>query len=132
MLELYRAAVYAKDVDALMALYADDVRVFDMWGTWECVGAQAWRAAVTDWFGSLGSDLVVVEMDDVQSVGAGETVVLSAFLTYRGLSAQGQELRSMNNRLTLVCTQDSGDWKVIHEHSSSPADFQTGKVMLRR
>ncbi|GGR01180.1 YybH family protein [Deinococcus ruber] len=132
VLELYRAAVYAKDVEALMQLYAPDVRVFDMWGTWAYDGADAWRTAVSEWFGSLGSDLVRVEMDDLQHTQSGELAVLSAFVTYRGLSAQGQELRSMNNRLTLVCRQDSSGWQVIHEHSSSPADFESGKVLLRR
>ncbi|WP_425147922.1 YybH family protein [Deinococcus sp.] len=132
VLELYRAAVYAKDVDALVALYAEDVRVFDMWGTWVYEGATAWRGMVAGWFGSLGSERVRVEMAEVQSTQTGDMALLEAFVTYAGLSAQGQELRSMHNRLTLVCRRGQEGWQIIHEHSSSPADFQTGKVMLTR
>lgn len=32
VLERYRRAVLRKDVEGMMALYADDVRVFDTWG----------------------------------------------------------------------------------------------------
>jgi ketosteroid isomerase-like protein len=39
----------------------------------------------------------------------------------------------MNNRLTwgLQKTGDGG-WEVIHEHSSAPVEFDTGKVELQR
>jgi len=32
VLNAYAAAVLAKDVDAFMALYDDEVSIFDMWG----------------------------------------------------------------------------------------------------
>ena len=135
LLERYRAAVYARDVDALVALYAEDVRVFDMWNSWEYAGAAAWRAVVAGWFGSLGSDRVAVEFDEVQSQVLGDLAVVHAFVTYRGLSAQGAQLRSMHNRLTLVCRRTDvhgGSWQIVHEHSSSPADLETGRVVLGR
>jgi ketosteroid isomerase-like protein len=34
MLDAYRMAVYAKDVGAFVALYAEDCVVFDMWARW--------------------------------------------------------------------------------------------------
>jgi ketosteroid isomerase-like protein len=39
----------------------------------------------------------------------------------------------MNNRLAwgLQKTADDG-WKVVHEHSSAPAQFETRKVELQR
>ena len=39
-----RTAVRAKDVASFVALYANDVRVFDMWECWSYDGAEAWRA----------------------------------------------------------------------------------------
>ena len=64
---------------------------------------------------------------------AGEDVAgVSAFTTFRGLSAEGEELRSMNNRLTWVLRKDAdGAWKIAHEHTSAPAGDE-GKVQLRR
>ena len=34
------------------------------------------------------------------------------------------------NRVTVVLEQKGGAWKIVHEHSSAPADFETLKVML--
>jgi uncharacterized protein (TIGR02246 family) len=129
----YAAAVLAKDVDAFVALYDPDVQVFDMWGEWGYRGADAWRTMVTEWFGSLGTDRVAVEMDDVQSVASDDLAVVHAFVTYKGFSAEGQELRAMTNRLSWALRRQSkGEWKIVHEHSSAPADFETSKVILER
>jgi uncharacterized protein (TIGR02246 family) len=132
MLEAYRAAVHAKDVDAFAAIFDDDVRVFDMWGTWSHEGLESWREMAVGWFGSLGDELVRVEFDDVQTVVGEDVAVVSAFVTFAGLSADGEQLRSMNNRLTWGLRKSGGAWKVAHEHTSAPVDMATGKVDLKR
>ena len=45
VLEAYRDAVHAKDVDAFVAIFGDDVRVFDMWGTWSHVEGRSRSSA---------------------------------------------------------------------------------------
>ena len=132
VLEAYKAAVFTKDVDAFVVLYDQDVHVFDMWGRWSYDGSEAWREMVTNWFGSLGTERVEVEFADVQTTSARDVVVAHAFVTYRGLSAEGEALRAMQNRVTVVLEQKDGAWKIVHEHSSAPADFETSKVMLER
>jgi uncharacterized protein (TIGR02246 family) len=132
VLEAYGQAVRAQDVDAFTALYADDVRVFDMWGEWAYEGLAAWRAMAEGWFGSLGDETVRVEFADVRTIVAGELATLSAFVTFHGLAASGKELRAMQNRVTMVLRRHAGSWRIVHEHSSSPADFETMKVRLRR
>ena len=132
-LDAYAAAVRAKDVEAFLALYADDVRTFDLWERCSYDDKDALRAMVTEWFGSPDTaPLVAVEFDDVR-IEAGDGVAgLSAFLTFRGLSDSGEELRSMNNRLTWILRkQDDGAWKIVHEHTSAPAG-EGGKVRLKR
>jgi uncharacterized protein (TIGR02246 family) len=132
VLHTYRDAVLAKDVDGLVALYDSDVRIFDMWGEWSYAGSEAWRGVVDGWFGSLGTDRVAVEVDDVQTVAADGLVVVHAFVTYRGLSAAGDEQRALTNRMTLVLGRRDGEWKIVHEHTSAPVDADTGKVILQR
>ena len=132
VLGAYRNAVLAKDADALLALYDPDVRIFDMWGEWSYDDAAEWRRNVDGWFGSLGTQKVGVEFDDVRTTASGGLVVAQAFVTYKGLSAEGTELRAMQNRVTLVLQDRGGEWRIVHEHSSSPADFETGKVKLKR
>lgn len=133
VVEAYRAAVLAKDVDAFVALYEDDVSIFEMWGRWSYEGLDAWRGMIEEWFGSLGDELVSVEMDDVRVITGDCVAVVRALVTYRGLSAGGDELRSMDNRLTWGLRRtEAGPWRIAHEHTSAPVDFETAKVILRR
>ena len=132
MLARYAAAVRAKDLDEFVGLYADDVRTFDLWSVWSYDGKPALREMVAEWFGSLGTDVVAVEFDEVRSQIGDDVAAVSAFTTFRGLSAEGEELRSMNNRLTWILRRESdGAWKIVHEHTSAPAGDE-GKVQLRR
>lgn len=139
ILDAYKDAVFAKDVNAFVTLYDQDVRVFDqdvrvfdMWGRWSYDGKEAWLEMVTDWFGSLGTERVEVEFSDVQTTSAQDVAVAHAFVTYKGLSAEGETLRALQNRTTMVLRQMGDAWKILHEHSSAPADFETLKVILQR
>ncbi|WP_029921203.1 YybH family protein [Nevskia soli] len=131
VIEAYKAAVLEKDVDAFMRLYDQKVRVFDMWGVWSYEGAAAWRKMIETWFGSLGSELVKVSMDDVQATAGRELAMVSAIVTYAGVSAEGEELRAMQNRLTWVLKPEGGAWKIVHEHTSAPVGFDDSKAILR-
>ena len=130
--DAYKAAVFAKDVDAFVALYHKDVCVFDMWGRWSYTGLQAWRTMVVEWFGSLGNERVVVEVDRVHTHMTNDLAVAYAFISYTGVSAEGKQLRTMHNRLTWALKQQGSVWKIVHEHSSAPVDFETSKVMFQR
>ncbi len=133
MLERYTAAVRAKDVDAFLELYSEDVRTFDLWQEWTYDGKDALRGMVAEWFGSLGDDEVVaVRFDDIRTQTGSDVAAVSAFTTYANVTPDGTEQRSMNNRLTWVLRKDAdGAWKIAHEHTSAPAG-EGGKVQLRR
>jgi uncharacterized protein (TIGR02246 family) len=133
MLDSYAAAVRAKDVDAFVGLYADDVRTFDLWSEWSYDGKPAFREMVTEWFGSLPDDEVVaVEFDEIRTQAGDDVAAVSAFTTFAAVAPDGTELRSMNNRLTWILRKDAdGAWKIAHEHTSAPAGDE-GKVQLRR
>lgn len=143
LLALYAAAAYAKDVDQFMSLYADDARVFDLWGAWEVVGAPAWRKSIAEWFGSLGDDRVVVEFDGVAVSVGGGIAAITAIVRYSAEAASGALVRQMANRLTWVLRPatasegagagaGAGSWQVFHEHTSAPVDSATGTVILER
>ena len=133
LLDAYAAAVRAKDVEAFLALYADDVRTFDLWQEWTYDGKDALRRTVSEWFGSLPDDEVVaVSFDEVRTQTGSDVGAISAFTTFAAVSSDGTELRSMNNRLTWILRREpDGAWKIVHEHTSAPAGDE-GKVQLRR
>ncbi|GGL09194.1 YybH family protein [Deinococcus radiotolerans] len=132
LLSAYADAVYRRDPDALLSLCHPHVTVYDMWEDWLYDGRDAWRGMVDGWLASLGDERVQVTFDDVRSHVTPDLALVHAFVTYAGLSASGERLRAMNNRLTLTLTRSGDGWLILHEHSSAPADFASGKVNLHR
>ena len=132
VLETYKSAVLARNVQTFMHLYDPRVRVFDTWGVWSYEGSAAWRMAIEGWFSSLGTEKVKVSFDDVDVLGAGEFRSLSAIVTYAGLSAGGEPLRAMQNRLTWTLRTSGHQLRVVHEHTSAPIGFDDQKAILLR
>jgi ketosteroid isomerase-like protein len=106
VVDAYRQAVLDRDVDAFMRLYDDHVRVFDTWGVWSHEGSAAWRQVADRWFSSLGTEHVRVTAHELQVIGGGDSRVLSGAFRYAATSAEGVELRAMQNRLTWVLRAD--------------------------
>jgi ketosteroid isomerase-like protein len=132
VLEAYKSAVRAKDVEAFMRMYDRDVRVFDTWGVWSYEGAASWRVAVEGWFTSLGAEGVRVAFEDVQIIAEKDSAFVSAIVTYTGVSAEGEELRAMQNRISWALKTRGHALRVFHEHTSAPVGFDDMKAMLHR
>ena len=132
VLKSYASAVFSKDVKTFMHLYDPSVRVFDAWGVWLYEGAAAWQVAVEGWFTSLGTESVKVTFDDVRSLGGPELAMVNAIVTYAGVSAGGEQLRSMQNRITWVLRTSGHNLRIVHEHTSAPIDFNESKALLKR
>jgi ketosteroid isomerase-like protein len=132
MLDSYKSAVYAKDAQTFMKLYDPKVRVFDTWGVWSYAGAESWQMAIEAWFTSLGTEKVRVSFEDVQMAGDEHFASVSAFVSYTGLSAEGEQLRAMQNRLSWVLKTSGHVLRIIHEHTSAPVGFEDAKAILQR
>jgi hypothetical protein len=57
---------------------------------------------------------------------------MSAFATYAAFSAEGQELRAMQNRISWVLRSRGHVLRIVHEHTSAPIGFEDAKAMLKR
>jgi uncharacterized protein (TIGR02246 family) len=132
LFDTYKNTVYEKNLEGFLSIFDKELHVFDMWGQWSYQGLEAWREMAKGWFGSLGTERVVVDFDGVQSTVSDDMGVATAFVTFTGVSAEGRKLRSLQNRLTWVIRRKEGAWKVIHEHTSSPLDHATLKAILKR
>lgn len=131
-LDTYRSAVLAKNAETFMHLYDPDVRVFDTWGIWSYEGAAAWSVAVEGWFASLGSETVRVTFEDVKIAAEPGFASMTAFARYAAVSAHGQELRAMHNRITWVLKSRGHVLRIVHEHSSAPIGFEDSKAVFMR
>jgi ketosteroid isomerase-like protein len=131
-IEAYKTAVYSKDVAAFMRIYDPKVKVFGTWGVWSYEGAASWQQAVEGWLTSLGNERVKVTFSEVVISEAPESAIVSAIVTYADLSADGKELRTMQNRLTWGLKLSGHVLRVIHEHTSAPIGFEDHKAILHR
>lgn len=132
VVESYKSAVLAKDVGAFMRLYDPSVRVFDTWGVWSYESAEAWQRAVEGWFTSLGAERVKVTFDEVRTTVGRDFAIVSAIVTYAGISAQGERLRTMQNRITWGLKTIGHVLRIVHEHTSAPVGFDDSKAILQR
>jgi len=129
-LAAYQAAVLAKDVDAFMAIYAEDALIFELWARWTHDIA-SWREMAQGWFAFLGDGRCLVEAHDVRTQVSGDMALLTASLTFRGVDASGQVQRSLDNRLSWVLRERGGRWRVVHEHTSVPLAHEDGKGLFK-
>jgi ketosteroid isomerase-like protein len=132
LFERYSKAVFQKDIEEFISLFDDEVIVFDMWQHWSFNGLDSWREMVKGWFSSLGENRDVITFDSVQIHTSGELAYAGSFVRFAAVSEQGVELRFLENRLTWVLQKKGQTWKIIHQHTSGPIDFNTMKVILHR
>ncbi|MEN0036423.1 MAG: nuclear transport factor 2 family protein [Cellvibrio sp.] len=131
MIANYKQAILNKDIEAFCAIYDTDIHIFDMWGKWSMRGIDAWREMASGWFTSLGSEKVVVEANNVESVVTADMAIGHAILSYTAFSAKGEKLRSLDNRITVALKRTGDSWKVVHEHTSAPIDHGSLKGNLQ-
>lgn len=132
LLTTYKNAVYQKDLEAFVSIFDDNIRVFDMWEKWSYRGIAEWKEMTKGWFDSLGKNRDLVTFNDVEIQTGEEISVLSAIVKFTAESESGEELRFLENRLTWVVQKKENAWKIIHQHTSGPIDFETMKVILKR
>lgn len=128
----YIDAIANRNVKALTQLYDPKVRVFDAWGVWEYDGVEAWQIAVEGWLSSHPTDRLQVRFSDCVVLGNNDLATMTAIVSYAGLSPDGTELRSMQNRITWIVRTRAHNLRIIHEHTSAPIGFEDMKAILKR
>ncbi len=132
VIEGYKVSVASRNLTAFMRLYDPSARVFDAWGLWSYEDLSAWQLAVEGWFASHPNDRFVVTFDDVQAWSNGGFTSLSAIVTYAVVTAKGEPLSSMQNRLSWVLKTSGHVPRIVHEHTSAPIGFEDHKAILQR
>jgi len=132
VIEAYKAAIAARDIDAFMRIYDPAVRVFDAWGVWSYEGVPAWKAPIESWFASHPDDRHLVAFEDVRCVSTPAFVSVAAIVTYAMVSARGEQVGAMQNRLSWVLQHRADGLSIVHEHTSVPVGFEDQKAILQR
>lgn len=113
LIEAWRQAVLAKDVDALVRHYAEDVVVFDVVPPASVRGIETYREHWQRWFDSMKGPLAF-EMRDLEVAASGDL----AFAHTVNRVAVGEQEDIV--RATVCFRKTGGEWRVVHEHASVP------------
>jgi uncharacterized protein (TIGR02246 family) len=127
-LDRWTKAFGAKDFDAIMALYTDDVIAYDVVPPLQYVGKVEYR---TDYeqFLSQYADNVKVEVRDLHVGATGDLGYATGLELISGTLKGGQK-SGVWVRFTSLFRKSGGRWLDFHDHVSVPADIESGKAML--
>jgi uncharacterized protein (TIGR02246 family) len=112
------AAVAAKDVETLVAQYADDVTLFDALGPLRDTGRDVERTRLREWFGAYRTS-IDLRIRDLEVVADGEVGFAHFVFRVRGTMTDGTDV-DMAVRATVGFRRGEDGWKIVHEHSSVP------------
>lgn len=121
-------AVRKGNVDALSADVADDVTVYDVVVPLRRLGKAALSARAAEWVASY-EGAVGWENRDVEVFADGDVAFSHSLSHVKGTLKTGAEV-DMWLRTTLGLQRRSGQWLIVHEHSSSPFDPENGQASL--
>jgi uncharacterized protein (TIGR02246 family) len=127
----FLAALKARDVNAIMAVYVPDESflAFDATPPRQYSGAQAYRK---DWeeFTGMFPGGIEADLSDVDvTVGGGDVAYGHSIQHGIGTMKDGKKME-FTVRVTDGYKRVNGQWLIAHEHVSFPVDLATGKADL--
>jgi uncharacterized protein (TIGR02246 family) len=126
--EDWAMAVRAKDIDAVLSLYAPHIVSFDVEPPLRYAGAEnkrrAWRA-----FFAVHTGPVSYEVRELNVTMNGELAFVHSLNHVSGTLASGHA-SDLWLRWTACFQRIDGVWLVVHDHVSVPADLEHGHAAL--
>ena len=127
-LDRWTKAFAAKDVDAILALYADDIIAYDVVPPLQYKGKAEYRTEYLQ-FVSQYADNVKVEVRDLHIGANGDLGYAAGLELLSGTLKNGQK-SELWLRFTSLFRKTGGRWLDFHDHVSVPADIESGKALL--
>jgi uncharacterized protein (TIGR02246 family) len=127
-IENWVKAFRAKDIDAVMSLYAPDVVSFDIVPPLRYVGATDYRRPWQEAFAAYAGP-IDYEVRDLNVTMDGAMAFVHSLNRMRGTLNSGV-ITDLWLRWTACFKRVDGAWLVVHEHVSVPADLEDGRALL--
>lgn len=122
-------AGFAKDLDTVMALYAQDVRAFDVPTPLQFKGKAVykkhWQKCMEMCAGGETAELL-----DLEVHVHGDIAWSAGIVSFASRDEDGQEQDTCFIRLTQVWQREGDTWLIRHEHCSAPIDMETQKAVF--
>jgi len=122
------SAICAKDLDRIMAHYAQDLIIFDAIPPFQTKGADEFRHT---WEACLPCfpDSFEIEMRDLSLTASGDLAMAHWLFHFTGMP-KDRPAAQMWMRMTSACQRKQGKWQIVHEHCSVPFDPETSKAVF--
>jgi ketosteroid isomerase-like protein len=127
-LDRWTKAFTKQDVDAIMALYTDDVIAYDVVPPLQYVGKTEYRTDYQQFLSQYEGNLRV-EVRDLHVGATGDLGYAAGLELISGTLKNGQK-SEVWLRFTSLFRKSGGRWLDFHDHVSVPADIESGKAML--
>jgi uncharacterized protein (TIGR02246 family) len=121
-------AISAKDVEGILAHYAEDVVLFDVKPPHQIVGVEQLREVWESCLPCL-PDGFRMETRDLRIILSGDVAVAHSLFRFGGLP-EGHPAGQTWIRNSAVWHKNQGRWRIVHDHCSIPFDTQTCRPVL--
>jgi uncharacterized protein (TIGR02246 family) len=126
--EDWAKAVRAKDVEAVLSLYAPNSISFDMDPPLRYAGAENKRRAWREFF-AVHTGPIAYELSELSVTAQGELAFVHSLNHVSGTLVSGHT-QDMWLRWTACFRRIDGAWLVVHDHISVPADLAHGRAAV--
>ena len=126
-LNAWTRALHAKDLDALMALYAPDVVTFDLMPPHQVPDAAHYRKNFERWFAAMPGP-IDYQIHDLRTVTGGDVAFCHCLGHVTATRANGEKADYWV-RVTTGFQKRNGQWLMIHDHVSMPVDMESTKAI---
>jgi uncharacterized protein (TIGR02246 family) len=116
----WAAAVRRRDLPAVLRQHAADILMFDLPPPLQSKGIEAYRET-WDLFFSWADDPAMFDFKEMTVVAGDDVAFVAAVMRCAG-SEPGAEHVDLDFRLTMGLRKIGGQWMIVHEHHSIPAD----------
>lgn len=128
LIDNYRQAVVAKDIDRIMSFYGEDIVSFDAVKALQFRGKAAYRA---HWHACMEMCPGPHQFDfEHINIVADEHIAFAHWLAHCGGTNDKGEIQACWMRGTAGYRREAGQWRIVHEHWSAPFDMQSGAALF--
>ncbi|WP_433769296.1 YybH family protein [Pseudomonas putida] len=128
LIDTYRQAVVAKDVDKIMSFYGEDIVSYDAVKALQFRGKAAYRA---HWQACMEMCPGPHKFDfDHMNIVADEHIAFAHWLAHCGGTNDKGETQACWMRVTACYRREGGQWRIVHEHWSAPFDMESGAALF--
>lgn len=126
--EDWATAIRAKDIDAVLSLYAPNIVSFDLGAPLRYAGAKNKRRAWREFFTALIGP-IAYELHELKVTAHDDLAFVHSLNHVSGTLATGHA-SDLWVRWTACFREIDGVWLVVHDHVSVPADLEHGQAVL--